>query len=211
MFMTFTENENGTMSAVEFTNSENRTIRSVMIDGEPMFAAKDVFDLLDIKWNGKITLAPIPENWQGVLKLHTPRGGIQKLLVVNEAAIFKIAFRSNKPEADRFTDWVAGEVLPQIRKNGIYSLAKPVNGVEPVIFRGQAWYNYLDVLVSMGYSRHSGSVKSRKAQFPQHFLKLFGRNFITFDFCAFLKQRRDAWQLTLNFSNANRSVMRGIA
>ena len=40
--------------------------------------------------------------------------------VINEAATYKLAFRSNKPEADVFTNWVASEVLPSIRKTGKY-------------------------------------------------------------------------------------------
>jgi hypothetical protein len=144
-----------------------------------------------------------------VVKLPTLRRGLQPTMVMNEAAVFKIAFRSNKPEADRFTDWVAGEVLPQIRKRGFYSLAKPINGVDPVLYQGKAWYNYLDMLESIGYSRKSGSVKSRKTLFPQHFTKLFGRNFITAAFCDFLKLRRDALQLTFDFVQANRAIAGG--
>jgi prophage antirepressor-like protein len=209
--MSFTENENGLMSAVEFTNSENKTIRTVMEDGEPMFVAKDVFDVLGIKWRGADSLPQISKSWQGVRKLPTPKGGIQSIIVVNEAAVFKVAFRSNKPEADRFTDWVAGEVLPQIRKQGFYSLAKPINGVDPVLYPGKAWYNYLDMLEAMGYSRRSGSVTVRKRVFPQHFAKLFGRNFITAEFCNFLQQRKDAVQLTFDFVQANKAIAGGQA
>jgi BRO family, N-terminal domain len=46
----------------------------------------------------------------------------QELVVITEAAVYKLAFRSNKPEADAFTDWVADEVLPSIRKTGCYRL-----------------------------------------------------------------------------------------
>ena len=44
--------------------------------------------------------------------------------VISEPAVYKLAFRSNKPEADAFTNWVASEVLPAIRKTGKYE-AKP--------------------------------------------------------------------------------------
>ena len=40
--------------------------------------------------------------------------------VISEPAVYKLAFRSNKPEADTFTNWVASEVLPSIRKTGKY-------------------------------------------------------------------------------------------
>jgi BRO family, N-terminal domain len=48
-------------------------------------------------------------------------GGIQKVKIVNEANLYRLIFRSRKPEVEKFTDWVTGEVLPQIRKIGRYS------------------------------------------------------------------------------------------
>ncbi|OIO03169.1 MAG: hypothetical protein AUJ49_05040 [Desulfovibrionaceae bacterium CG1_02_65_16] len=46
------------------------------------------------------------------------------MATIAEPAVYKLAFRSNKPEADAFTNWVASEVLPAIRKTGQYA-AKP--------------------------------------------------------------------------------------
>ena len=53
---------------------------------------------------------------------HAPPSGEQELIVINEAAVYKLAFRSNKATAERFTDWVAGDVLPTIRKTGGYGI-----------------------------------------------------------------------------------------
>lgn len=101
-------------------------IRMQMIDGEPWFVAKDVAFALDITWSGH-TLDAIPEDWQGMVNLTTPcgnyqGGGLQTLKVINEAALYKLAFRSNKPEADRFVNWVAGTLLPTLRKTGRYEI-----------------------------------------------------------------------------------------
>jgi len=46
----------------------------------------------------------------------------QEFIIINEYALYKLAFRSHKKEADTFTNWVASEVLPQIRQKGYYSL-----------------------------------------------------------------------------------------
>jgi prophage antirepressor-like protein len=43
-----------------------------------------------------------------------------ELTCITEAALYKLAFRSNKPAADAFTNWVASEVLPSIHKTGQY-------------------------------------------------------------------------------------------
>ena len=109
-----------------FYNEEsNVNIRTEMVNGEPWFVAKDVAQALGITWNGK-TLASIPERWKGMRHFLTPSsgtrgGGDQSLAIINEAALYKLAFRSNKPNADRFVNWVAGEVLPSIRRTGSYS------------------------------------------------------------------------------------------
>lgn len=109
-----------------FYNEEsNVNIRMEKINNEPWFVAKDVAQALDISWSGA-TLASIPEDWKGMIKLNIPssgtRGGVQSLAVINEAALYKLAFRSNKPQADAFVNWVAGEVLPSIRRTGTYGV-----------------------------------------------------------------------------------------
>lgn len=48
-------------------------------------------------------------------------GGRQNLLYINEPNLYKVIFQSRKESAERFTDWVAGEVLPSIRKTGSYN------------------------------------------------------------------------------------------
>lgn len=112
---------------VFYNEESNVNIRTEMVNGEPWFVAKDVAQALGITWNGK-TLSSIPESWQGMRNFLTPcgnyqGGGLQELRIINEAALYKLAFRSNKPNADRFVNWVAGEVLPSVRRTGSYSIA----------------------------------------------------------------------------------------
>lgn len=49
------------------------------------------------------------------------RGGAQKLNLVNEPGLYRLIFTSRKAEAEKFQDWVYHEVLPSIRKTGVYS------------------------------------------------------------------------------------------
>ena len=111
---------------VFYNENENVNVRTQVINEEPWFVAKDVAMALNITWSGH-TLDNIPEGWQGMVNLTTPcgnyqGGGLQTLKVINEAAVYKLAFRSNKPEADKFVNWVTGTVLPSIRRTGSYSL-----------------------------------------------------------------------------------------
>lgn len=112
---------------VFYNEESNVNVRTEVIDGEPWFVAKDVALALELTWSGH-TLDSIPEEWKGMVKLTTPSsgtrgGGVQTLAIINEAALYKLAFRSNKPNADRFVNWVAGEVLPSVRRTGSYSIA----------------------------------------------------------------------------------------
>lgn len=96
-----------------FNQSDVRVIRRE--DSTYWFVAKDVVDALGIDWQGKRTLAQIRADWQGVVKLPTP-SGTQSTVLINEQAVYKLAFRSNKPEAEAFTDRVA-EMLTQLRQS----------------------------------------------------------------------------------------------
>lgn len=94
---------------------------------DPWFVAKDVCQALDIPWRGN-TLDSIKPEWRAMRSFRTPRrnpdGTIgfqtQEVVVISEAAVYKLAFRSRKPAAEAFTDWVASDVLPAIRKHGEY-------------------------------------------------------------------------------------------
>lgn len=110
---------------VFYNEDENVTIRTEVIKGEPWFVAKDVANALGMTWTGN-TLRSIPDAWQGMAQYDTPcgdyqGGGLQTLKVINESAMYKLAFRSNKIQADVFVNWIAGEVLPSIRRTGSYS------------------------------------------------------------------------------------------
>jgi prophage antirepressor-like protein len=112
---------------VFYNENENVNVRTQVINDEPWFVAKDVAMALNVTWSSH-TLDNIPEDWKGVVNLTTPSsgargGGLQTLKVINEAAVYKLAFRSNKPEADRFVNWVTGTVLPSIRRTGSYSVS----------------------------------------------------------------------------------------
>lgn len=100
---------------------KSHQIRTVTEDGQPWFVARDVCAALGISWSGA-SLNGIPSAWQGMMFYNTPSR--QRMKFITEPAVYKLAFRSNKPEADTFTNWVACEVLPAIRKTGKFE-AKP--------------------------------------------------------------------------------------
>ena len=101
-----------------FQNQEFGEVRSVMIEGEPWFMLADVCRVLDITNSRK---AKTRLNTKGVTSSYIlTNGGNQKADFVDESNLYKLVFQSRKPQAERFADWVTGEVLPSIRKHGAY-------------------------------------------------------------------------------------------
>ena len=70
--------------------------------GEAWFCAKDVFTALDIKWGGSGTsLRNVPEEWLCPLYLRG-QSGSGEVLFISEAAVYRVLFRSNKPQTRLF-------------------------------------------------------------------------------------------------------------
>lgn len=89
--------------------------------GEPWFVAKDVARALGYEWNGNACIAHVPDEWKGVRTVLTPRGE-QGMLTLSEPGLYFFLGRSDKPGALPFQKWLAGEVLPAIRKTGSYAM-----------------------------------------------------------------------------------------
>lgn len=101
-------------------NFNNHGVRIVLDENkDPWFCLTDVYKSLDISRTSRLFREL---DVKSVADYHTPTsGGIQKLKFINEPNLYRIIFRSNKPEALNFQNWVFAEVLPEIRKTGSYS------------------------------------------------------------------------------------------
>lgn len=106
-------------SAVTPFDFESQQIRIITVDGDPWFIAKDVAEAMDYVWNGAQRIAHVPEEWTGVTSVVTP-GGRQEFLTLSEQGLYFFLGRSDKPKALPFQKWLAGQVLPSIRKTGSY-------------------------------------------------------------------------------------------
>lgn len=94
-------------------------IRSVMVDGEPYFVAKDVCDVLEIVKH-RDAVARLDDDERGRPVVVDALSGKQSMATVNESGLYTLIFQSRKPEAKAFRKWVTKEVLPNIRKHGFY-------------------------------------------------------------------------------------------
>lgn len=112
-----------TAQVVPFTFQEHHPVRVTIISDEPWFCLSDVCAVLNVDRTSDL-LRKLDE--KGVVKNPTlTQGGEQQLKFVNEPNMYRVIFRSNKPEAKAFQDWVFNEVLPAIRKTGRYEHPAP--------------------------------------------------------------------------------------
>ncbi|MBS4057771.1 MAG: hypothetical protein KGZ82_10685 [Bacteroidales bacterium] len=183
-------NKAGNLLPIEFKNSDQQAIRTVVLNDQPMFVAKDVFKTLGISWYGQRTLSKIPDNWKGVVKLTTP-SGVQSFNVINEPAMYKVAFRSNKPEADKFTNWVASEVLPEIRKTGSYELN--LSGLPIIIVNDRQLIPYRELLSKLGLST-GGSAYVRTRKYPNHFLSFSRVLYVSREMAQYIAMNKMAYK-----------------
>ena len=113
------------MSNIEiFNNPKFGSVRTLEIDGEPWFVGKDIAEALgytDI--NHTITdhvddTDRINSKTQGQ---NDPEFGQRGTWLINESGMYSLIISSKLPEAKEFKHWVTSEVLPSIRKHGMYA------------------------------------------------------------------------------------------
>lgn len=117
-----------------FENDQFGTVRAVRgEDGEPMFVAKDVCAALGLG-NSRQALARLDDDEKGVISNDTP-GGEQQMTTVTEPGLYVLVLGSRKPEAKAFKRWVTHEVLPALRREGGYMVARADETPEELMAR----------------------------------------------------------------------------
>lgn len=109
------------MSDITIFNHLGNDIR-VMTDeqGEPWFVLKDICDALEIENTSRVA-GRLEEDDLTTSKVIDNLGRNQLSFLISEAGLYEVIFMSRKPEAKAFKRWVTSEVLPSIRKHGMYA------------------------------------------------------------------------------------------
>lgn len=111
-----------------FKSADFGEIRTLIMDNEPWFVGRDVAEILGYS-NSRDALAKrVDEEDKGVAKCDT-LGGMQDLTIINESGLYSLILSSKLPNAKKFKHWVTSEVLPSIRKNGIYATENIINQI----------------------------------------------------------------------------------
>lgn len=113
-----------------FNNVEFGDVRMTEIDGKPYFVATDIAMAL-----GYATPRDaIARHCKGVVKRDTPTsGGVQSLSYIGEGDLYRLIMKSKLPNAEKFESWVMDEVLPSIRKHGVYAVDELLDNPELAI------------------------------------------------------------------------------
>lgn len=106
-------------------------VRTAGTPEAPLFCATDVCAVLGIE-NSRDAVARLRDNERTTVGStdtgkNTAKRGVpprQPIVYVTEPGLYKLIFSSRKSEATAFQDWVTSEVLPEIRRRGVYSLAE---------------------------------------------------------------------------------------
>lgn len=118
-----------------FDNPEFGQLRVVQgEDGEPWFVAKDVCDALGLGNVGQ-ALARLDEDEKSSITLNDGTPGNPNKAIVSEPGLYALVLASRKSDARAFKRWVTHDVLPSIRKNGGYMVARADETPEQLLAR----------------------------------------------------------------------------
>jgi anti-repressor protein len=103
-----------------FTIRKQIHVRTVSINQEPWFVVKDVCDILEIN-NVSDALNRLEDDEVDLTEVIDGLGRKQYTNITNESGLYNLVLGSRKPEAKNFKRWITHEVLPSIRKHGMYA------------------------------------------------------------------------------------------
>lgn len=119
------------MTAVIPFAFEEQLVRAIWRGHAPWFVGKDVCACLGLK-NSSDAIGTLDDDEKGVATTDPlAPGGSQTVVVVSEPGVYRLVFRSRKPEAERFKRWLAHDVLPQLRRTGAYAAEGAQDAAEP--------------------------------------------------------------------------------
>lgn len=101
-----------------FQSKEFGKVRTVLIENEVWFVLIDICKILELS-NPSSVIKRLDEDEVAKFDLGSLSGITN---IINESGLYKVIFRSDKPQANQFTKWVTHDVLPSLRKTGIYSI-----------------------------------------------------------------------------------------
>ena len=112
-----------------FTKDEFGEIRVVQLNNETYFVGKDVAEALGYKNTRDALVAHVAEEDKNTVAISDGNRGNPNQTVINESGLYALIFGSKLESAKRFKHWVTSEILPSIRKHGIYATDNVIDNI----------------------------------------------------------------------------------
>ena len=122
-----------------FKNAEFGSVRSTMVNGEPYFVGKDVAEILGYERTTKAIRDHVDDEDVDEIPIQDSIGRMQNTPIINESGLYSLILSSKLPAAKRFKRWVTSEVLPAIRRHGLYAVDDMLNNPDALIEALQAY------------------------------------------------------------------------
>mgnify|MGYP001638018258 CR=1 FL=1 len=120
---------NAKIQTFDFNAATLRTLTDE--NDDPWFIAKDICDILGIRTNNLRAILDTDEitELSNDYSIDIAQNGGKPPLIISESGLYSLALKSRKPEAKEFKHWVTHEVLPSIRKHGIYATKTTIDQI----------------------------------------------------------------------------------
>lgn len=105
-----------------FENGEFGKVRTVLIDDEPFFVGKDVAEILGYERPTKAVKDHVEKADRDAVPIQDSIGRMQNTPIINESGLYSLILSSKMPRAREFKHWVTSEILPSIRRHGLYAV-----------------------------------------------------------------------------------------
>lgn len=106
----------------EIFNFNGQEVRTVTINNEPYFVGKDVAEVLGYAKARNAIASHVDDEDKKDAPIQGDLGGTQMMTIINESGLYSLILSSKLPKAKEFKRWVTSEVLPTIRKHGMYAV-----------------------------------------------------------------------------------------
>lgn len=116
-----------------FNNEQFGQVRVITKDGEPWFVGKDIAEVLGYSNSRDALITHVDEEDRNTVAISDGKRGNPNQTIINESGLYSLILGSKLPTAKKFKKWVTSDVLPSIRKHGMYATDELINNPDLLI------------------------------------------------------------------------------
>lgn len=120
------------MNTPQIFSFEQNEVRTILVNDKPYFVGKDVAEILGYERADNAVRNHVDEEDKLMHRI-SASGQNRNMTIINESGLYSLILKSKLPSAKKFKRWVTSEVLPQIRKHGMYATDELLNNPDLLI------------------------------------------------------------------------------